>query len=117
MSRVDADAESAMCSVPLKSLMHSSLRALPAAAGYRHGPACLPPSFLHATTAAAVARAEQRCGVNFYQVHQYRLEVTDHESTHEYLSECFTAAQIPRGLGTHNAALHSSPFSLCNPVS
>ena len=79
MSRVDADAESAMCSVPLKSLMHSSLRALPAAAGYRHGPACLSPSFLHATT--AVARAKQRCGVNFYQVHQYRVEMTDHEST------------------------------------
>ena len=87
MSRVDADAESAMCSVPLKSLMHSSLRALPAAAGYRHGPACLPPSFVHAKTAVqlrSVARAQQRCGVNFYQVQEYRVEMTDHESTHDY---------------------------------
>ena len=83
MSRVDADAESAMCSVPLKSLMHSKLRALPAAAGYRHGPACLPPSFVHAKT--AVARAEQRCGENFYQVQEYRVEMTDHESTHDYI--------------------------------
>ena len=83
MSHMDADAKGAMCSVSLTSLMHSSLRALPAAAGYRHGPACLPPSFVHAKT--AVARAEQRCGVNFYQVHQYRVEMTDHESTIDYI--------------------------------
>ena len=43
----------------------------------------LPPSFVHAKT--AVARAEQRCGVNFYQVQEYRVEMTDHESTHDYI--------------------------------